>query len=148
MTTAVLGIGVVALGHTYQRAQTGLRGSRLSAAAIRIAEQRLEQLATRPVDRLEACVGPITGCRQDRTRMAPVLGNVAAYRCTQTVDEMGFHDPTANSTGRFRIDTAVMPHPDPRQQNGALILSVSVCWQSSQAEVEQVQLQRMLVPEV
>ena len=148
LTSAVLAIGMVALAHTYSRAQTGMRASRLKTAALRIAEQRLERLSTLPVDRISACVGPVTGCRSNRSTLAPVLGNVGTYLCTQNVDEMGFADPTALTTGRFRVDTAVQTHPDPRQQAGAMIVTVSVCWTPTPGVVDQVQLQRMIVPEV
>ena len=148
VTSAVLGVGMVALAHTYNRAQSGVRQSRLGTAAIRIAEQRLERLATLPVARLAGCAGPATGCRSNRTTFAPVLGNVGTYRCTQNVDGMGFHDPTALSTGLFRVDTSVSAHPDPRQQTGALVITVSVCWSPAPQQVEQIQLQRMVVPEV
>lgn len=150
LTSGVLAIGMVALAHTYNQAETGSRSSRLRTAALRIAEQRVERLATAPVARLARCVGPVTGCRATRSTLAPVLGNVGTYQCTQLVDRMGFHDPTGvvASGGRFRIDTAVQDHPDPRQQIGAVVIAVSVCWTRSDGQVEQVLVQRMVVPEV
>ena len=148
LTSAVLAVGMVALAHTYNRAQTGMRTSRLRTAALRIAEQRIEQLSTVPVGRLAGCVSPAVGCRSDLRTLAPVLGNVGSYRCTQYVDEMGFHDPTATLTGKYRIDTGVQAHPDPRQQSGALVVSISVCWTTNDGRIDQVQLQRMIVPEV
>lgn len=147
-TAAVLGIGMMALTKTYTHAREGSRGSRLRTAAVRIAEQRLERLSTLPVERIAGCVGPTTGCRVNRDALAPVLGNVESYRCTQAVDEMGFIDPAASTTGQFRVDTVVENHPDPRQQAGARVVYVSVCWTSLAGQVEQVQLQRMVVPEV
>ncbi|MEL7368241.1 MAG: prepilin-type N-terminal cleavage/methylation domain-containing protein [Myxococcota bacterium] len=148
LTAAVLGIGIVAVVATYNRTQVGVRSSRFKTSALRIAQQRLEYLATMPIGRLAACAGPVTGCQRDRSAMAPVLGNVGNYRCTQNVDGMGFHDPTALATGQYRIDTSVQPHPDPRQQAGAVVVTVSVCWTAQPGLVEQVQVQRMVVPEV
>ncbi|MEM7675066.1 MAG: prepilin-type N-terminal cleavage/methylation domain-containing protein [Myxococcota bacterium] len=148
LTAAVLGVGIVALVATYNRAQVGVRSSRFKMSALRIAQQRLEHLATMPIERLASCAGPIGGCRRDRAAMAPVLGNVGNYRCTQNVDGMGFHDPMATANGQFRIDTSVQPHPDPRQQAGAVVVTVSVCWTDQPGLVEQVQVQRMVVPEV
>ena len=148
LTSAVLAIGMVALVHTFSQAQNGSRSSRLRTAALRIAEQRIERLSTEPVARLARCVGPVTGCRTNRSTLAAPLGNVGSYRCTQSVDGMDFHDPTAASQGRFRVDTAVQAHPDPRQQVGALVIAVSVCWTASDGLVEQVQVQRMVVPEL
>lgn len=148
LTSAVLAIGMVALVHTFTQAQAGMRSSRLKTAALRIAEQRLERLSTLPVSRLAGCAGPALGCRTSMSALAPVLGNVGTFLCTQNVDEMGFTDPTAVTAGQFRVDTSVLAHPDPRQQAGAMILSVSVCWTPVPGFVEQIQLQRLLVPEV
>lgn len=148
LTAAVLGLGAIALAHTHNQAHRGVVASRLQTAALRIAEQRIEHLATIPIDRLAGCAGPVTGCRTDRSTLAPVLGNVGAFRCTQLVDEMDFHDPNVTTQGRFRVDTVVAAHPDPRQQVGALVISVSVCWTDQTGHVQQVMLQRMAIPEV
>ena len=148
LTTVVLGIGVMSVANTFRQASTGVRGSRLATEAMRIAEQRLERLSTVPANRLAVCAGPVTGCRATREQFASELGAAGTFRCTQYVDEMGFHDPTAVTTGKYRVDTAVQAHTDPRQQSGALVVTVSVCWASADRVVEQVQLQRMIVPEV
>jgi hypothetical protein len=48
----------------------------------------------------------------------------------------------------YRLDTSVVPHPDPGQQTGAQVVTVSACWTDLDGSVHEVQVQRMLVPEV
>lgn len=146
IAAGVLGVavlGLVQLHTTSTRQNARLRDL---ATARALAGQRLERLATRPVDRLAACPGP-AGCRNRVDSLRATKGTVDGYACTDFADGPSVAAPGASGIGKFRIDTTVEGHPDPTQFPEARILTVSVCFLDTQEQIREVRAERMLVPE-
>lgn len=146
VAAGVLGIailGLVRLHMTSTRQNASLRD--LSTARA-LAAQRLERLATRPVERLVACGGP-AGCREGVDTLRASKGTVDGYACTDFADGPTVATPGTVALGKFRIDTTVENHPDPTQHPEARILTVSVCFRDAYEQIREVHAERMLVPD-
>ncbi len=152
MSTMVLSVGVAGLINMYSSSQSGLRWSRNSTLASHLAQQRAELLATSPLLAAPSCAGPAT-CRSSKNTFGPPMGSSNGFPCTQYLQETELEAPELltdapeNAPRRFRIDTAFNDPASTTQQSGAKILTVSVCWEDDQGRVQQVQAQRMLLPE-
>jgi hypothetical protein len=143
----LLGLAVLVLAKMLGASSQGLSVGKGRTVAQQLALQRLESLASLGPDRVPACP-PSPGCRADFTSLTGPLGTAGGFACTQTVLETGFarQQPEAPQ-GAFRVDVATDLPADPNQMAGARLLQVSVCW-SREGRVEQVQVSRLLVPEV
>lgn len=149
VSTGVLGIGLAALIRLTGTTADSLADNRHHAEAHRIAQQRLEQLATQRPDVLLLPTCPLSGaalgCREDRTRLT------ATKACTTWVDgpalpsATGSPAPTNPTERGYRLDVVIGPHPDTVHQANAFLATVSVCWEEA-GRVEEVQLARLLVP--
>ncbi|MGF1511893.1 MAG: prepilin-type N-terminal cleavage/methylation domain-containing protein [Myxococcota bacterium] len=148
VSSLLLGLGVAALVELFTSSSSGLRISRNRSVATQLALQRLEQLAAFGIDGLPGC-GFGTGCREGITTLAAPQSAAAGFDCTQLVSDTGFSGEQAgDQNGRFRVDVSEVPHPDPNQIPGATLLRVSVCWSDRGNTIQQVQLERLVVPEV
>ena len=146
VAAGVLGVavlGLVQLHTTSTRQNASLRDLSVARA---LAAQRLERLATRPVEQLAACVGP-AGCREGIDSLRASKGTVSGYACTDFADGPSVAAPGTTALGKFRIDTTVEAHPDPGQHPDARILTVSVCFRDAYEQIREVRAERMLVPD-
>lgn len=148
-SAAILGVGVISLANMAFFSQDGLATSRHRASALELARQRVEWLATTPPEDAPNCV-VVQGCRVDSMTYSAVKPPAGGYACSELLEGMTSDAPgsSAATTGSFRVDTVLEPHPDPAQQQGAQVLSVFVCWTDLNGQVHEVQAQRLLVPEV
>jgi len=145
----LLGLGVAALVRLYTHSAEGIRVSRHRTVATQLAQQRLESLAGLGVDQAPGCPAS-DGCLQDITGLAAEQPPVGGFDCTMRVLESGFSEgqQDLDDEGLFRIDVAFLDHPDLNQLAGSRVLRVSVCWTENGRTFEQVQLERLMVPEV
>jgi hypothetical protein len=144
----LLGLGVAALVRLYAHSADGIRESRHQAVATQLALQRLESLAGLGVELAPDCPAS-AGCLRDITELAAEQPPVAGYDCTMMVRESGFTEgQQSEAEGLFRVDVALLDHPDLNQMAGSRFLRVSVCWTEDGRKFEQVQLERLMVPEV
>ena len=146
IAAGVLGVavlGLVRLHTTSSRQSASLRDLTIARA---LAAQRLERLATRPVERLAACEGP-AGCREGIDTLRASKGEVDGYACTDFAEGPSVAAPGTNAIGKFRIDTTVENHPDPAQHPEARILTVSVCFRDAYEQIREIRAERMLLPE-
>lgn len=147
-STAVLGIGVVALADLHTTSEKADQGTRARDVAAQIAIQRMEQLATQPIERLPDCPGFAT-CRAGRRQMQQERSTAGSFRCSQLVDQNGFSDGSDNDpNGKYRIDTSVNAPTATSQQEGARMITVSVCWVDHRDTIQEVQIERLVVPEL
>ncbi len=148
ISSMVLGFGVVALAELMTTSLRTDADGRARDVATQLALQRAEQLGTLPVDQLPAC-GGLGSCREHNRAYAPARAATPDFACTQVVDDARIPDNVSSlEIGKYRIDTAVDAPGGVTQQGGARILSVSVCWTSQKGLVQQVQVERLVVPEV
>lgn len=149
VSAALVGVGVISLANMMFFAEEGLAVSRHQASALELARTRVEWLATQPTDQVPQCV-VVAGCRVDAETYAAVKPPAGGYACSEMLESMSSQAPGTSplTTGAYRVDTVVQPHPDPDQQAGAFLLSVDVCWTDQDGRVHEVQAQRLLVPEV
>lgn len=149
VSAAILGIGVISLANTFFSTEKGITLSKKRVAAMEIAQQRVERFAARPLADVPQCV-VLQGCRFDRYTYAPLKSAVGSFACSEMQEGMSSRPEGSSlaATGEYRVDTVVEPHPDPNQQVGAITVSVNVCWVNGDGEVQEVQAQRLLVPEV
>lgn len=149
ISSLVLGCGVVALAELFTTSFRTDLDARSRDVATQLAIQRAEQLGTLPPDRLPACGGGLSSCRVATRAYAPVRAAAPTFACTQIVDDGLIPDDTTTlEVGKYRIDTAVDVPPGSGQQSDARVLSVSVCWTNAKGLVQQVQVERLVVPEV
>lgn len=148
ISTLVLGIAIAGLTGTFTSSQRGMVAIRSRSSAKEIAGQRIERLATQMASDLPACDGPAS-CRSTSGELADDQASAGAFQCTQYVDDMELPDPTqaTGRYGRYRIDTSVAAHPDPRQPD-AKVVTVSVCFANQTGQIEEVQARRTIVPGV
>jgi prepilin-type N-terminal cleavage/methylation domain-containing protein len=148
ISSLVLGVAIAGLTSTYTSSEKGMQDSKARTSANELALQRLELLATQPVDQLPGCAGPAV-CQNGFAFTAPAAA-AGTYQCTQYVDEADVVDPSqaGSDNNRFRVDTAVEDHPDALRQPGARVVTVSVCWADRSGRVSQVTARRSLVPGV
>lgn len=148
VSSLVLGFGVVALAELFTTSVRTDADGRARDVATQLALLRVEQLATIPVDRLPAC-GPVGTCRLDRANYAPARAATPDLACTQIVDDERIPDDTTSlATGKYRIDTAIFTPTGATQQAEARIALISVCWTDIRGVVQQVQAERLMVPEL
>lgn len=149
VSVAILGVGVLSLTRMTVFSEHGLAESRTRVDAQKLAEQRAERLVALATTDLPTCP-TAEGCRQSRTAYSPAKAPDATYPCTEMVDGMSVADPTVAgpAEAKFRVDTTVVAHPDPGQLAGAQVITVSACWTDLDGTVQEVQVQRMLVPEI
>lgn len=148
VSSMVLGFGVVALAELLTTSLRTDSDGRARDVATQLALQRAEQLGTLPVEQLPACAG-LVSCRADNRAYAPVRAATPDFACTQIVDDARIPDQvTSLEIGKYRIDTGIEAPGGVTQQGGARILTVSVCWTSRSGFVQQVQIERLVVPEV
>jgi len=143
----LLGVGVMGVAKMFTHSSTGVRVSRHQSEATQLGLQRLESLAGLGVDAAPNCPAS-EGCRGDGG-LAPPLPSLGTFDCTQNVVQTGFvDDQQDDAAGLYRVDVASLPHPDANQLAGSRLLRVSVCWSEDGANVQQVQFERLMVPEV
>lgn len=146
VAVGVLGVALLGLLRLYTTSSRQNASLRDLTTARTLAAQRLERLATRPVDRLAACEAP-AGCRAGIDAFRASKSSVDGYACTDFADGPSVADPGATPLGKFRIDTTVEAHPDPTQHPEARILTVAVCFMDAYQLVREVRAERMLVPD-
>lgn len=148
VASGVLGIGLVALVDVHGSTVENLARGRHVVEATRIAEQRLELLATQRPDLLSlpACgAGPL-GCREDSENLT------AEKPCTTWVDGAAIPTPSgvlppSNSLQRgYRMDLVIGTHPDGLNHPGGLLATVTVCWRDDDGHVQELRSDRLLVP--
>ena len=149
VSAAIVGVGVISLANMVFFAEDGIAVSRQRTSALEMARARGEWVATLPTASVPQCL-VVEGCRVDAQTYAPAKPAAGAYACSELLDSMSNLEPgtSAATTGRYRVDTVVAPHPDPEQQAGAQLLSVTVCWTDAEGQVQEVEAQRLLVPEI
>lgn len=149
MSAGILGIGVVGLMNSFFFTENSISVSKQRAAAVEMAQQRVERLVGRTIASVPQCALQ-QGCRLNRQTYAPMKSPVGNYACSEMRDGMSTRaaGTSALSTGAFRVDTVVTAHPDPNQQAGAVTVSVNVCWTNNEGVVQEVEAQRLMVPEV
>jgi prepilin-type N-terminal cleavage/methylation domain-containing protein len=130
ISSALLGLGVLAGVRLFTSSVSGTSYVQDRSVATTLAVQRLERLGTQGVSALPACPGAPRGCREDRTTFT------TPPACTSEIDF------------KYRLDTVITSHPDASRQNGARLVTVSVCWRDEQATIHQAQLDRLFVPDV
>ena len=147
VSVSLVGIGVMSLANMYYFSEQGIAETSSLVAAQKLAEQRVERLVALTTVQLPGCV-VVEGCRLGVDAYAPAKPDAGNFPCTEMVDGMSIAAPAVGgaAVARYRVDTSVTPHPD--QQAGAQVLTVSACWTDLDGSVHQVQVQRMLVPEV
>jgi prepilin-type N-terminal cleavage/methylation domain-containing protein len=148
ISSLLFGLGVAALVQLFTSSSGGLRMSRNRAVATQLALQRLEQLAALDAGLVPQCA-PSNGCQEDFSTLAEPQPAAGGFDCTMVVQDGGFAgEQAADPAGAFRVDVATDDHPDPNQIAGARLLRVSVCWSDNGSGINQVQLERLVVPEV
>lgn len=144
----LLGLGVAALVKLYTHSSSGIRESRHRSVATQLALQRLESIAGLGVEQAPGCPAS-NGCMEDIGQLSPELAPVGGFDCTMKVRDSGFVEGQEDvDDGLFRVDVALVDHPDLNQMAGSQFLRVSVCWTEDGLRFQQVQLERLLVPEV
>lgn len=149
VASGVLGVGLVALLEVHGSTVENLARGAHVVEATRIADQRLEQLATQRPDAtaLPSCAqggGPLGCIEADRT-----LATDKA--CTTWVDgpavpgPSGVASPGAMFRG-YRMDLVIGPHPDGLNQPGGFLATVSVCWPDENGDFHELRADRLLVP--
>jgi type II secretory pathway pseudopilin PulG len=147
IAAGILGIGATAMVGLWTASSSGAAHVEGRTTAHMLAEQRLERLSGQATA-LPGCAGAV-GCRQSRRAYQPALSPAGPFQCTQFATEEQIVDPTtATAPRKFRIDTVVQPHTDPVRYRDASIVTVSVCWTDVANQVQEVRLERMVVPEV
>jgi hypothetical protein len=154
ISLVLLSIGSLGIVHLHTAVVRGLAASASESLAMDIATQRAESVASEGVTHAPSCLGAV-GCATaigtnafQEPEMSP---DPNAFPCTQWVQapDVSYMNtpPPADPTARYRVDTVVANHPDANEP-GAMLVTVSVCWQDVSGKVQQVQARRVLVPGV
>ncbi len=147
-TMGILSVGIMALVQLHSRSEISARTSRARMVARDLAQGRLDRLAVQNLEVLPICQGAPT-CRESRASLTPDTPAAGPYPCTQYINEASLGTPASQDNAtRYRIDTNIVAHPDPLQQPGARLVTVSVCWAEEGGVVEEVRVERLFVPEV
>jgi hypothetical protein len=154
ISLVMLSIASLGIVHLHTAVVRGLAASASESLAMDIATQRAESLASKGVGSAPVCAGAV-GCAIGAGQVAfqePELSpDPNAFPCTQWVespDVSYMNAPQPPDPGaHYRVDTVVANHPDANEP-GALLVTVSVCWQDMSGKVQQVQARRVLVPGV
>lgn len=145
---ALLGIGILAATKLFTVSAQGSNWTHSRTVAMELAAQQIEMLATKAVTNLPACDGEV-GCKLDQWNMKDALGDDGSgYPCTQYVAEAQTVGDGVGSTeeARYRIDTVVEAHPDTERQDGAQIVTMSICWKDAKGYVHEAKARKIVTP--
>jgi prepilin-type N-terminal cleavage/methylation domain-containing protein len=151
VATAILGVGLAALGRQYITAAHGVADSDGRAQAAMAAAQRIEALSTMEADEVPACAASVSCRAANGVDFVADLPPVGGFACTRWVDGPDVFGPSARPRAagqKFRIDASVVPHPDAARQPDGRLLTVNVCWRGADGRVHELQARRVLVPGV
>ncbi len=143
ISTLVLGIGVMGVAKIQTTSVKSMAGSRSQNVARQLAQQRIEWLATKSLDRIAGCSGPPT-CRAGRRTPGPMKTAQGGFLCSRFVDgPTGSEGDSAEA--KFRVDVSVSKPQGTRQFDDAKLLTVAVCYFEPDGTIGEVRAERLVV---